>query len=385
MLKVDKVHKFELLVENVRRCDLCERMRDRPKVLSGKNGSIFSKVLFIGEAPGRLGADRTRIPFFGDRAGRNFQHLLNTIGLSRKDIFVTNAVLCNPRDELGRNTPPTKGEISNCSLYLSLVINLIQPQYIVTLGKSALDALNMMEKHSINLRCDVGKVFKWRNYSVLPMYHPGARALVHRSFDNQQYDFLALAEILGLESKYMSSLRSKQPYLLESFTPSLVQKIIYKIVQELGKVSKFKLMKLLYLLDWRALENSGSILTNLYYITQKDGPLATRLSQALKKMEDYELSLSFYRRKPIYSTGSRPRSGMDLPPNINKKIKEILIKYGNLTDEQIKIIVYLTKPMKNIVRHQLQGEDVYNRPVFEDWIPPRIPRKKGPGSKSSSQ
>ena len=108
MLHTNKGRKFEMLVENVNRCNLCVRMCGRTKVLSEKNGNIDSKVVFIGEAPGRLGADRTGIPFYGDQAGQNFERLLQFTGLTRKQVFITNAVLCNPRDEKGNNSPPNK-------------------------------------------------------------------------------------------------------------------------------------------------------------------------------------------------------------------------------------------------------------------------------------
>ena len=99
MLHIDKMRKFEMLVEIANRGNLCERMYGRTRVLSEKNGNIDSKVIFIGEAPGRLGADRTGIPFYGDQAGKNFEWLLQFAGVTRQQVFITNAVLCNPRDE----------------------------------------------------------------------------------------------------------------------------------------------------------------------------------------------------------------------------------------------------------------------------------------------
>ena len=50
MLKIDKQHKFDVLVDNVIRCDLCERMRGKPKVLTYRNGNINARVVFVGEA-----------------------------------------------------------------------------------------------------------------------------------------------------------------------------------------------------------------------------------------------------------------------------------------------------------------------------------------------
>ena len=63
-------------------------------------------MLFVAEAPGRLGADRTGIPLYGDRTGENFQTLLGNIGWKREQVFITNAVLCNPKQETGITAPP---------------------------------------------------------------------------------------------------------------------------------------------------------------------------------------------------------------------------------------------------------------------------------------
>lgn len=196
MLHTNKQRKFEILVENVNRCNLCDRMCGRTKVLSGKNGNINAKVIFIGEAPGRLGADKTGIPFYGDQSGRNFERLLRFAGLTRKQIFITNAVLCNPRSESGNNSPPNIKEIKNCSLNLSLLIDIIQPELIIPLGRTALLSLFVIEEHDIELRNDVRKPLKWGKYTVIPMYHPGPRSAVYRKASIQNKDFSFLGKIV---------------------------------------------------------------------------------------------------------------------------------------------------------------------------------------------
>ena len=90
--------RFADLVQCVSHCNLCQRLCGRTKVLSQGNGSLNAKILFVAEAPGRLGADRTGIPLYGDRTGDNFEALLGNVGWHRQDIFITNALLCNPRD-----------------------------------------------------------------------------------------------------------------------------------------------------------------------------------------------------------------------------------------------------------------------------------------------
>ncbi|MGD0779633.1 MAG: uracil-DNA glycosylase [Dehalococcoidales bacterium] len=198
MLHTYKRRKFEMLIENANRCNLCTRMYGRIRVLSEKNGNIHSRVIFIGEAPGRLGADRTGIPFYGDQAGKNFERLLQFAGLKREQVFITNAVLCNPRNEKGKNTAPTKKEILNCSIHLSILIDIIRPEFIVPLGRYALNSLNIIEAHNIELRQDVRKLVKWGNYTVIPMYHPSPRSVIFRNINEQKRDFSFLGEIIRL-------------------------------------------------------------------------------------------------------------------------------------------------------------------------------------------
>ena len=101
-------HDFDALIESIQECSVCASMAGCTRVLSWANGSPGAEVMFVGEAPGRLGADRTAVPFHGDVAGDNFERLLALSGLARRDVFITNAVLCNPRDENGNNAPPSR-------------------------------------------------------------------------------------------------------------------------------------------------------------------------------------------------------------------------------------------------------------------------------------
>src|SRR5437899_9209443 len=125
---------FAALAAEAAGCVRCPAMCDRAAVLSELNGSIHARVLFIGEAPGRKGADRTRVPFSGDQSGRNFERFLASIGLKRSEIFITSAALCNPRSSSGANRRPTPQELRNCSSFLRRTISLIDPRVIVTLG-----------------------------------------------------------------------------------------------------------------------------------------------------------------------------------------------------------------------------------------------------------
>ncbi len=176
-------------------CQRCSRMGS-PAVLSERNGPVDARVMFVAEAPGRLGAGRTGIPLSGDQSGRNFERLLGAARLSREDVFVTNAVLCNPLDEAGRNASPTRAELRRCVGYLERTIRLIEPVVVVTLGAVALEALNQISPHSATLRYDVGVETAWAGRLLVPMYHPSPRAQIHRSFANQAEDFARLGDVV---------------------------------------------------------------------------------------------------------------------------------------------------------------------------------------------
>ena len=170
--------RFARLAAEAARCTRCRSMCERAAVFSELNGPVDARVMFIGEAPGRKGADRTRVPFTGDQSGQNFERFLASIGLARNEIFITSAALCNPRKESGANRRPTAGELRNCSDFLSRTIELIEPLLIVTLGGSALDALKLLHYHEFNLKNDAAKIRGWNGRLLVPLYHPSPQVLI---------------------------------------------------------------------------------------------------------------------------------------------------------------------------------------------------------------
>src|ERR1051326_384467 len=84
-----KGSEFARLIAEAARCVRCPAMCERAAVLSELNGSVDARVMFIGEAPGRKGADRTHVPFSGDQSGRNFDRFLASVGLARSEVFIT--------------------------------------------------------------------------------------------------------------------------------------------------------------------------------------------------------------------------------------------------------------------------------------------------------
>jgi uracil-DNA glycosylase len=199
-----RTREFRQLVNEAAACTLCPEMCERAAVLSDLNGPINARVMFIGEAPGRKGADRTRVPFSGDQSGKNFDRFLASINLNRKEIFITSAALCNPRSGSGANRRPSARELANCANFLRRTISLIDPAVIVTLGTVALDALRSLHYHELNLKQHAGQIQEWNGKLLVPLYHPSPQVLItsrKEAAQLQDYQVVTQAIVLATQRR----------------------------------------------------------------------------------------------------------------------------------------------------------------------------------------
>ena len=188
---------FASLCREAAACRICPELADKAAVLSELNGTLEPRVMFVAEAPGRQGADRTRRPFYGDKSGENFQQLLDSIGLRREEIFITNAVMCSPRTATDANRKPTRAEIRNCSAFLRRTVELIDPPVIATLGSVALDAIKALEPHKLKLAADAGRPAEWFGRMLIPLYHPSPQVIAaQRGLGRQLEHFERLGELI---------------------------------------------------------------------------------------------------------------------------------------------------------------------------------------------
>ena len=101
------------MIDIIKKCKKCNLHKGRTNAVAG-DWNPRAKIMFIGIAPGRLGGDKTGIPFTKDKSGRFFRELLNKNNISQDIINVTNLVRCNPRDSNGKNRDPSHDEIKKC-------------------------------------------------------------------------------------------------------------------------------------------------------------------------------------------------------------------------------------------------------------------------------
>ena len=80
-------------------------------------------------------------------------------------------------------------EIQRCSTYLSGLMVTLDPALVVTLGTTALRAVAELAPHGLDLATHAGGVHRWMGRWLLPLYHPGPRAMIHRSWSEQRRDY----------------------------------------------------------------------------------------------------------------------------------------------------------------------------------------------------
>jgi uracil-DNA glycosylase family 4 len=175
----------DLVSAPCRRCPALVASRSR--IVYGY-GTLPAAVMFVGEAPGRRGADRTGLPFTRDRSGRRLQALLIRLGLSLEsdpgverprlqDCFLTNLVRCNPPG----NRRPTRAEVDACFPYLQADLERVRPRILVPVGLLATRALlgrllgrpagRMCDHHARPMRVGLGTCPTPLEF-ILPMHHP---------------------------------------------------------------------------------------------------------------------------------------------------------------------------------------------------------------------
>ncbi len=151
-----------------------ERLNDPAlRLVFGEGKRDQPPLMWIGEAPGEQ-EERQGRPFVG-KAGQNLDSFLNSLGIARTDVYITNAVKYRPvqKGPTGRlrNRTPAPKEIEVFVPWLTEEIALVAPQHVVTLGNTPLQALLGKGALIGNLH---GTWQAWEGIPLYPMYHPAA-------------------------------------------------------------------------------------------------------------------------------------------------------------------------------------------------------------------
>jgi uracil-DNA glycosylase family 4 len=172
-------------------CTVCALAASRSLVVAGE-GPMPAELMLVADAPG-FHDDRLGRPLVG-AAGELLADLLGSIGLERRDVYVTTLVKCRPP---GTQSPAAE-EIAACRDKLERQVGLVRPSVVAALGDLATRALAggahaVSHSHGQARRAELAG----RGVTLMPLYHPAAALYNARLLPALQADVLRLGELLG--------------------------------------------------------------------------------------------------------------------------------------------------------------------------------------------
>ncbi len=153
----------------IKSCTNCRLHKSRKNAITGE-GNFNAEIMIIAQAPGEI-EDREGKMFVGP-SGKIFERLLQNAKIQRQDIYITNLIKCY----LPKCRRPSKNEIEQCSAYLNVEIEIIDPRVIVTLGFHA--TRYIFKKYNLNrppkneYKNLFGKQFNDAGRIIFPVRHP---------------------------------------------------------------------------------------------------------------------------------------------------------------------------------------------------------------------
>lgn len=165
---MSKASDLSIIENEILENEVCAELRDQATQLVFGDGDINSGVVFIGEAPGKK-EDETGLPFMG-AAGKFLNEMLASIGLDRKNVYITNIVKYRPP----KNRDPSTDEKQAFLPYLMRQLDVIAPKLVVTLGRHSMEyflpGVKIGEVHGQPQKIDTPE----RSWMILPLFHPAA-------------------------------------------------------------------------------------------------------------------------------------------------------------------------------------------------------------------
>lgn len=153
---------LQSIADEIGICTKCQLHATRHTTVPGA-GSPQAAIVLVGEAPGAQ-EDLQGLPFVG-RSGTLLTHVLEEVGLTREEVFITSILKCRPPN----NRNPLQPEIKACYPFLQAQLQAIQPRIICTLGSPATNTL-------LGTKYSMGKVrghwFAYEGIRLMPTFHP---------------------------------------------------------------------------------------------------------------------------------------------------------------------------------------------------------------------
>ena len=181
--KIDKLFKLKNRINSIENCNL----KDNSKKLVMGNGDINSPIMLVGEAPGNL-EDDTGLTFQGD-IGILLNKMLLAINIQKEKVYSTYSINFRTPDD----RKPSSQEIKRYSVFLKEHLSIIDPEIIILMGSTAMEAVTGINNKISNER---GKwkeiILKNKTYLIMITYSP---SYLIRFPENKKYSWQDLKKI----------------------------------------------------------------------------------------------------------------------------------------------------------------------------------------------
>ena len=179
---------FDAIREDLKDCSRCKLSTSRKNIVFG-SGNPNADLMFVGEAPG-ADEDEQGLPFVG-RAGQLLTKIIESIGLSRKDVFICDILKCRPPG----NRNPEIDEIAACEQFLFRQVAAVKPEIICALGAFGAQTLLRTTETIGRLR---GRLLEYRGAKLIATFHPAY--LLRNPMEKRKVweDMLAIKQYLDL-------------------------------------------------------------------------------------------------------------------------------------------------------------------------------------------
>lgn len=173
--------KLQAHVESLTACRQCPRMHSIP--VSG--GSIVSRVMLVGQAPGAKEPMLGR-PFAWTAGKAMFKWFEQEAGVTelefRRTVYMAAVCRCFPgKNSRGGDRVPSKDEIAACSAWLEAEIDILRPGLVIAVGKLAISQFLPKVPALSGLVGELLRVEKFGHaFDLAPLPHPSGASPWHR-------------------------------------------------------------------------------------------------------------------------------------------------------------------------------------------------------------
>ena len=178
------------LAAHIIAADICPELRAQATQLVMGDGNPDADIVFIGEAPGK-NEDIQGKPFVG-AAGKFLNVMLESAGMERSDVYITNIVKYRPPE----NRDPLPEEKAAFLPYLLKQLQIINPKVVITLGRHSMEYFlpdaKIGEVHGQPKRIQFGD----HKIVIMPLFHPAAALYNGGLRQTLIDDFLKVPEVI---------------------------------------------------------------------------------------------------------------------------------------------------------------------------------------------